>query len=208
MDSTRKIGFFGGSFDPVHCGHVSVAQDAFEQLGLDRLIFVPAAVPPHKLDWALSSGDDRLEMLRLAAAVNPCFEVSDLELRRGGVSFTVDTMSEIRAMNPAAQLFFIIGLDSLAELHLWFRIDDLLELCTVVPFARGGESVDEVAKKIKLPAVWKERLLSRVIQLHEIEISSSEIRRRAGAGLSISGLVPPPVELYIARRNLYQRGKI
>ena len=117
-------------------------------------------------------------------------------------------MSEIRAMNPSADLFFIIGLDSLAELHLWFRIDELLELCTVVPFARGGESVDEVAKKIKLLAVWKERLLSRVIQLHEVEISSSEIRRRAGAGLSISGLVPPPVELYIARRNLYQRGKI
>jgi nicotinate-nucleotide adenylyltransferase len=199
----EKIGVFGGSFDPVHLGHLTIAQDAVEQLELDRLIFVPAAVPPHKQEKRLADGRYRFDMLRLATESNLSFEVSDLELRRGGVSYTIDTISQLQAEHPGADLFFIIGLDSLAELHLWYKIDEILERCTVVPLARGGEDPERVAGEIRLSKDWKNRLLQRMIHIHEVEISSSEIRMRLAEGLSIRYLVPPEVEMYIAEHGVY-----
>jgi nicotinate-nucleotide adenylyltransferase len=200
----ERIGVFGGSFDPVHMGHLTIAQDAVEQLELNRLIFVPAAVPPHKQDKTLVEGRHRFEMLQLATEANLSFEVSDMEIRRGGVSYTFDTMKQIQFEHPGAELFFIIGLDSLAELHLWRNIEPLLELCTVVPFARGGEDPARVAEKIQLSNVWKTKLLERLIRIHEIEISASDIRMRQAEGLSIRYLVPPEVEMYIAEHHLYR----
>lgn len=199
----KRIGVFGGSFNPVHIGHLTIAQDAVEQLELDRLIFMPAAVPPHKQDKVLADGNHRLEMLRLATESNPGFEVSEMELQRGGVSYTFDTMTQIQNEHPDAELFFIIGLDSLPELHLWRNVNELLELCTVVPFARGGEDPTLVTEKIQLSNEWKKRLLERMIRIHEIEVSSSEIRMRVAEGLSIRYLVPPEVEMYIAEHHLY-----
>jgi len=199
----ERIGVFGGSFDPVHLGHLTIAQDAVEQLDLNRLIFVPAAVPPHKQGHTLAEGRHRFEMLQLATEGNLSFEVSDMELQRGGVSYTVDTMTQIQAENPGAELFFIVGLDSLAELHLWRNIEQLLEMCTVVPFARGGEDPARVAEQIQLSSAWKEKLLERLIRIHEIEISASEVRMRLAEGLSIRYLVPPEVEMYIAEHGLY-----
>jgi nicotinate-nucleotide adenylyltransferase len=200
---TERIGVFGGSFDPVHMGHLTVAQDAVERLELDRLIFVPAAVPPHKQDRTLAEGRHRLEMLQLATEENPGFEVSDMELRRGGVSYTFDTMKQIQFEHPGAELFFIVGLDSLTILHLWKNVGQLLELCTVVPFARGGEDPARIAGQIQLAEPWKTRLLERLIRIHEIEISASEIRMRLAEGLSIRYLVPPEVEMYIAEQGVY-----
>lgn len=194
---------FGGSFDPVHMGHLTVAQDAVEKLELDRLIFVPAAVPPHKQGKALADGCHRLEMLELATEANLSFEVSDMEIRRGGVSYTFDTMKQVQFEHPGAELFFIVGLDSLTILHSWRNIEQLLELCTVVPFARGGEDLTRIAKQIQLAELWKARLLERLIRIHEVEISSSEIRMRLAEGLSIRYLVPPEVEMYIAEHGLY-----
>jgi len=194
---------FGGSFDPVHMGHLTVAQDAVEQLELDRLIFVPAAVPPHKQDHTLADGEHRFAMLRLAAEDNPAFEVSDMELRRGGVSYTFETMQQIQAEHPGAELFFIVGLDSLMELHLWRNIDELLEQYAVVPFARGGEEPQRAAEKIELSEPWKNRLMERLIRIHEIEVSASEVRMRLAEGLSIRYLVPPEVEMYIFEHGLY-----
>ncbi len=199
----ERIGVFGGSFDPVHMGHLTIAQDAVEQLELNRLIFVPAAVPPHKLDKRLADGRHRFEMLQLATESNLSFEVSDMELQRGGVSYTFDTMTQIQFEHPGAELFFIVGLDSLTELHLWHRVNDLLELFTVVPFARGGEDPARVAENIRLPGEWKDRLMGRLIRIHEVEISASEIRMRLAEGLSIRYLVPPEVEMYIAEHGLY-----
>jgi nicotinate-nucleotide adenylyltransferase len=199
----ERIGVFGGSFDPVHIGHLTIAQDAVEQLELDRLIFVPAAVPPHKQEKTLVDGRHRFEMLQLATEGNLCFEVSDMELQRGGVSYTFDTMTQIQAEHPGATLFFIVGLDSLVELHLWRNVDKLLELCTIVPFARGGEDPARVAEQIQLSEPWKTGLLERLIRIHEIEISASEIRMRLAEGLSIRYLVPPEVEMYIAEHHLY-----
>jgi len=213
-ETTERIGVFGGSFDPVHMGHLTVAQDAVEQLELDRLIFVPAAVPPHKQDHTLADGEHRLAMLQLAAEDNPAFEVSDMELRRGGVSYTFETMQQVQAEHPGAEMFFIIGLDSLSELHLWRNIDELLTQYTVVPFARGGEDPQSAAGKAALsggPVTpesfgeggWTEKLMERLIRIHEIEISASEIRMRLAEGLSIRYLVPPEVEMYIFEHHLY-----
>ena len=199
----ERIGVFGGSFDPVHMGHLTIAQDAVEQLELDRLIFVPAAVPPHKQEKTLAVGQQRFEMLQLATEGNLSFEVSDMELRRGGVSYTVDTMKQIQLEHPGAELFFVVGLDSLTILHLWRNVEQLLELCTVVPFARGGEDPARVAEQIQLSKDWKNKLLGRVIRIHEVEISASEIRMRLAEGLSIRYLVPPEVEMYIAEHGIY-----
>lgn len=194
---------FGGSFDPVHTGHLTIAQDAVEQLRLDRLIFVPAAVPPHKQGKTLVDGHHRFEMLRLATEGVPKFEVSGMELKRGGISYSFDTMMQVREEHPGARLFFIVGIDSLAEFHLWRNVESLLELCTVVPFARGGEKPEQIAEQSRLPEEWKKRLFEQVVRTHEVEVSSSEIRRRIAAGLSIRTLVPPKVELYIAEHGLY-----
>ena len=199
----QRIGVFGGSFDPVHMGHLTIAQDAVEQLELDRLIFVPAAVPPHKQGRTLAEGRHRLEMLQLATESNLSFEVSDMELQRGGVSYTFDTMRQVQAEHPGAQLFFIVGLDSLTILHSWRNVDQLLELCTLVPFARGGEDPARVADQIQLPEPVKTGLMERLIRIHEIEISASEVRMRLAEGLSIRYLVPPEVEMYIAEHHLY-----
>ncbi|NOU36379.1 MAG: nicotinate-nucleotide adenylyltransferase [Kiritimatiellaceae bacterium] len=199
----ERIGVFGGSFDPVHMGHLTIAQDAVEQLELDRLIFVPAAVPPHKQGKALAEGRHRFEMLQLATEGNLSFEVSDMELQRGGVSYTFDTMTQVQSEHPGAELFFIVGLDSLTILHAWRNVDQLLEMCTIVPFARGGEDSAQIAAKIKLSEPWKTRLMERLIRIHEIEISASDIRMRLAEGLSIRYLVPPEVEMYIAEHGLY-----
>jgi nicotinate-nucleotide adenylyltransferase len=202
-NNRERIGVFGGSFDPVHMGHLTIAQDAVEQLELNRLIFVPAAVPPHKQDQVLAAGRHRLEMLRLATESNLSFEVSDMELRQGGVSYTFETMQQVQADHPGAELFFIVGLDSLTILHSWRNIEQLLKICTVVPFARGGEDPSRVAEKIQLSRDWKNRLLERLIRIHEVEISSSDIRMRLAEGLSIRYLVPPEVEMYIAEHGIY-----
>ena len=202
-NKSERIGVFGGSFDPVHMGHLTIAQDAVEQLELDRLIFVPAAVPPHKQGRTLAEGRHRLAMLELATEANLSFEVSDMELRRGGLSFTFDTMTQIQADHPGAELFFIVGLDSLTILHSWRNVGKLLEMCTVVPFARGGEDAALVARQIQLSGDWETKLLERMIRIHEIEISASEIRMRLAEGLSIRYLVPPEVEMYIAEHGLY-----
>ncbi|MDD3276605.1 MAG: nicotinate-nucleotide adenylyltransferase [Kiritimatiellales bacterium] len=205
MDKNRseKIGVFGGSFDPVHMGHLTIAQDAVEQLELDRLIFVPAAIPPHKQGKTLADGQQRFEMLQLATEGNLSFEVSNMELQRGGVSYTFDTMTQIQAEHPGAEMFFIVGLDSLTILHSWRNVDELLKNWTIVPFARGGENPARVAEQIQLSNVWKKQLLERLIRIHEIEISASEIRMRLAEGLSIRYLVPPEVEMYIAEHHLY-----
>lgn len=199
----ERIGIFGGSFDPVHMGHLTIAQDALEQLELKKMIFVPADIPPHKQHCQLTEGRHRLEMLRLAAEDNLQFEVSDLELVRGGVSYTIDTVLHQKEVYPEAELFFIIGLDSVTELHQWRQIDELLDTCTIVPMGRGGEDPETVLRESGLSDGWKKKLAERLIRIHEIGISSSEIRMRVAEGLSLRYLVPSAVEMYIAEHSLY-----
>lgn len=202
---TERIGILGGSFNPVHSGHLVLAQDALEQFGLARVVFVPAAQPPHKPSPGLAPASDRLEMLRLAVSGDARFEVSDIELQRGGVSYTVDTLRQFREQRPGAPLSFIIGGDTLRELHTWREIYTVLDLADLVTVARPGFRSDDLNEAtLRLRDPWPRRLAANVATGHLIEISSTDVRARVARGQSIRYLVPAAVEQYILSRALYR----
>ena len=201
----RRIGIVGGSFDPVHTGHLVIAQDALERLELEEVVFIPAAIPPHKQHLRRVSAEHRLNMLRLATEGDIRFSVSEIEVERGGVSFSVDTVSALKEHHPDVEWVLIVGSDTLVELHTWHRIDDLLKMCTVATLLRPGERcIDSIRDKIALPELQRERLLENLIEAHVMEISSTEIRMRIAEGLGIRYLVPPEVEMYICEHGLYR----
>jgi len=196
MKRKARIGLLGGTFNPIHLGHLLIAQDAMEQLGLDRVKFIPAAVPPHKpLDGNVSAAH-RLRMVRLAIRGEPRFEAEDLEVRRGGTSYTVETVAEMRRRYPSARFYFIMGADSLQELHRWYQIERLARLCAFVVVTRPG---------CAMPIVRDLPLHFRVVHGHACEIASRDIRERVARGQSIRWLVPDAVFRYIQRQKLYQR---
>jgi nicotinate-nucleotide adenylyltransferase len=202
----KKLGILGGSFNPIHVGHLVLAETAREALGLDRVILIPAKLPPHKRAEALAGGADRLAMVRLAIAGNPAFAVSDIELRRPGVSYTVDTVRALRKrLGPGTVIYFLIGMDTVAELATWREIARLARLCKFVPLNRPGHSVPNVATLERtlgrLPA---RAMLKRALDMPLIGISSSEIRRRVAEGRTIRYLVPDAVAAYIRRKRLYR----
>lgn len=198
----QRIGILGGTFNPIHLGHLLMAQDAMEQLRLDRVKFIPTALPPHKTAERLAPAADRLRMVRLAIRANPAFEADDIEIRRGGISYTVDTLCELRRRHPRARFYFIIGADSLRELHLWRQARRLVKLCTFVTVPRPGFEPKPVVDP-KLDAATRRRLRQHVLRGHACDIASSDIRRRVARGLSIRYLLPDAVRDYIRRRKLY-----
>lgn len=200
-----RIGILGGSFNPVHLGHLVMAQDALERFGLDRVLFVPANQPPHKPTPGMASAADRLTMLQLATRGDPRFAVCEEELQRGGVSYTVDTLRRLRELHPGAGLHFIIGGDTLRELHTWKDIYTVLELCVMVTIARPGfrtEGLD--AEGLRLDDPWPARLAANVVTGHLVAVSSTDIRARAARGWSVRYLVPDAVAQYIADGGLYR----
>jgi nicotinate-nucleotide adenylyltransferase len=199
----RRIGVLGGTFNPIHLGHLLVAQDAMEQMGLDGVKFIPSATPPHKTPEALASEHDRLQMIRLAIRWNARFEADDIELRRGGTSYTVDTLLELRRRDPRATFYFIIGADSLRELHLWREAQRVVRLCTFVTVPRPGFEAKPIVDR-RLDAASRKRLRQHVLRGHACDIASREIRSRVASGRSIRYLVPDAVTEYIRRRRLYQ----
>lgn len=202
----ERIGIFGGSFNPVHLGHLVVAQDALEHMGLNRIIFLPAAQPPHKTAQPLAPASDRLEMLRLAVADDPRFEVSNDEIDRGGVSYTVDTLRRFHERYPTSALYFLVGGDTLRELHTWREIETVLQLAEIVTVGRPGVPLDSLNEKtLRLPDPWPARLAANVVTGHRLEISATDIRGRCVRGRSIRYLVPPAVERYIAAHHLYSQ---
>ena len=202
---SKRIGVIGGSFDPLHFGHLVIAQDAVERLGLSEVVFIPAAYPPHKLHVQQADARHRLEMIRLAVAEDSRFSVSDIELRRGGVSYTIDTVLGLKEERPLVDWVLIVGSDTLVELHSWYKIDELLDLCEIASFLRPGEAdPKEIAGKVLLAEHQKQRLLENMIEAHLVEISSTEIRQRVAEGRSIRYLVPPEVEEYIFKHRLYR----
>lgn len=201
----RKVGLFGGSFDPVHSGHMIIAQDAAEKLELDEVIFIPAGIPPHKQHLQQASSEHRLNMLNLAVESDIRFATSDLEIGRGGISYTFDTVFEFHNSLKNTDLYLIVGSDTLVDLHNWYNIDEILELCEVASFMRPGESERTVIEqKVRLDAALKERVLANAFESHMVDISSSEIRMRVAEGLSIRYLVPTEVEMYIFEHGLYR----
>ena len=197
-----RIGIFGGTFNPVHLGHLIVAQDACDQFELNKILFIPCAIPPHKAIGNLADNQHRLRMLDACLEGDPHFESSNLEIERGGVSYTFETVRELRRQDPGAEWFLILGSDSLLELHTWRLVGELLKEVPIVTLIRPGTPLP-TPEALGLPAPWPERLLGNVRVGHQIEISSGDIRRRCAEGLSIRYLVHPAVEMYIAEHGLY-----
>jgi nicotinate-nucleotide adenylyltransferase len=201
-----KIGLFGGTFDPPHSGHLIVAQDAALALSLDRVLFMPAAQPPHKLGRAMSPAAIRAEMLGLAIAENPLFAFSSLELEREGPSYTVDTLERLTREQPGVQWTLLIGADQYAEFELWREPAVIRSRARIAVLARGGGSdgTAPVAAAGIPPLEPLEHGDVRV-QVTRIDISATQIRARVAAGQPIRYMVPAAVEQFIFEHGLYSR---
>ncbi len=191
----QHIGIFGGSFDPVHTGHVLVAQAAIEELQLSRLFLIPAACSPFKVDQQPTSAAHRLAMLRLAFAGRTDCEVDDLEIQRGGTSFTIDTVRHFAQKFAGAKLFYLIGADNVPKLNQWRDANDLAKLTEFVVIPRPGDA----PAPLPLPSPFRGRYLDGF----PFGVSASQIRARAKAGLPLKPLVPAAVAQFIQNNRLY-----
>jgi nicotinate-nucleotide adenylyltransferase len=194
------LGVFGGSFDPVHFGHLRMAEEARIQAGLDRVLFVPTQVSPFKVGRTVTPGEQRLEMLHIALADNPAFAASDVELTRPGPSYTVDTLRLLKEQYPTAELFFLTGTDAVRDLPKWRQPEEILSLARFLVAARPG--VDKADVLHALPDLWEARIA--FIEMPELDISSTYLRERLRDGRSVRYLLPRAVEEYIVSRGLYR----
>jgi len=200
-----RLGIFGGSFNPVHYGHLLLAESCRETCALDEVWLVPAAVPPHKQSAVLAPGKARLEMLELALAGNEVLRPSAIELERGGVSYTVDTLASIAEQKRGANLFVLMGADSLADLPTWREPARICTLATPIVVRRAGSPEPDFA--VLAPLVSAERLaeIRRLqVEMPMIELSSTDLRERAAAGKSLRFRTPRAVEKYIETHGLYR----
>jgi nicotinate-nucleotide adenylyltransferase len=193
MKTPQRLGLYGGSFDPVHCGHLLVAQAACEEILLDRLFFIPAARSPFKPDAAPAPALDRLRLLRLALAGRANCEIDEQEIRRGGTSFTVDTVRDYIRRFPAATFFYLIGADHVPTLPAWRESAELARLVEFVIIPRPGQK----------PAALPRPFVGRELAGFPLGVSSSQVRRRVKAGQSVCGLVPDAVAESIHNSKLY-----
>ncbi len=201
-----RLGILGGTFDPVHYGHLLLAECCREQCRLDAVWFLPAAVPPHKQDRELTPAIQRIEMLELAIAGNPAFSVCRYETDRGGVNYTVDTLAHFRSEDASRELFFLLGADMLLDLPHWRNAPRVCELALPVVVRRpGAEPVDfDCLQGIASPARI-ELIRRHQVEMPEIGISSTDLRRRVFSGQSIRYQVPRAVEMYIETHGLYRQ---
>ena len=202
---SKKIGIMGGTFDPIHLGHLATAESVREIFALDEILFIPAARPPHKLGKPVTDEHHRLAMTTLATRSNKFFRVSDMELKRTGLSYTLDTMNELhKTFGSSTELFFIIGADSLADLSKWHASRELVRKCHFIATTRQGVDVDFSAVESFFGATAREHI--HRVTTPGLEISSTDIREKARLGRSIKYLVPEVVEEYILREKLYCEG--
>jgi len=192
-----RIGIFGGTFDPVHHAHLIIADFVRLEAKLDRVIFVPSAISPHKQGEEVAVAADRLAMLQAAIGQSTVFEVSDMEIKRGGVSYSVDTVRELAGEHPKDQLFLMIGSDNLAEFSTWKDPDEILKRAELIAFKRPGHEVNPSEVPIGKEAI--------ICDIPGIDISSTQVRKRVAAGLPIGLMVPEGVEKYIIEHGLYKR---
>ncbi len=199
-----RVGLFGGTFDPVHYGHLLLAEVCREQSDLDEVWFLPAAVPPHKQDAELASDEARAEMIELAVAGNPGFLVSRSELERGGVSYTIDTLRHFRDETPDAELFFLMGADMLHDLPNWREAEEVCRLAVPIVARRPGNG--PLNYECLASIVSAERIATfreYQVEMPQLDLSSSEIRQRVGEGRSIRYRTPRVVQKYIETHQLY-----
>ena len=188
----KKIGIFGGTFDPIHTGHLIIAQEVSRYLKLNKIIFVPAYIPPHKKNRDLASAIDRYKMVKMAIRNNPKFKISSSEIRRRGKSYSIDTLREFRVrFGDKTALFFIIGSDTIKELKDWKEISNINKLVTFVVVKRSKYPIGNLSKSIQR------------VNIPQINISSSEIRKLIKRRKSIQYLVPDRVMNYILKNKIY-----
>jgi nicotinate-nucleotide adenylyltransferase len=216
----KKLGILGGTFNPIHCGHLAAAEEVRDRLNLDRILFIPSYLPPHKSEEEIPSAVQRLEMVRLATTGNPFFEPSEIEIDRGGRSFTIDTVEALQQLFPGTELYFITGLDSFSEIQTWHQWERLLTLCNFVVISRPGYHFGDLAKISFMKSAAHElarldqgelrqaivRSAAFTISLEMIplfDISSTDIRNRVKEGVSIKYLLPDEIETYIITNKLY-----
>ncbi|HEX7512180.1 MAG TPA: nicotinate-nucleotide adenylyltransferase [Candidatus Methylomirabilis sp.] len=224
-----RIGIMGGTFDPIHLGHLRAAEEIYWAFGLDRIIFVPAARPPHKEEVVAASAMHRYEMVSLATVFTPYFTVSPIELQREGKSYSVETVREFQRLSgPDTNLYFVVGVDAFLEMSEWREAKELLTLARVIVTARPGWHLDEVEhllapeqrrllghptfKYLKVSEVDPERVEEApaprqvlLVEVVSLDIASREIRQLVEEGRSIRHLVPDTVAAYMAKNRLYQR---
>jgi len=217
---SQKLGILGGTFNPIHYGHLAAAEEVRVRLHLDRVLFIPSFIPPHKQEEDVPSAAHRLEMVRLATAGNVSFEPSDSEIKRGGRSYTIDTIEALRQAYPAGELYFITGADSFLDIQAWKHWERLLTSCTFVVLSRPGYRFSDLLKiNFMRPAEKQFTKLDQgelteavvrsgafTVYLEMIplyDISSTDIRKRVKEGRSIKYLLPEAVETYIIKNKLY-----
>lgn len=199
----RRLGIMGGTFDPIHYGHLVTAEGARYSFGLDRVIFVPSGRPPHKPGHIVSDPLDRYKMTCLAVASNPFFCASAIEVERPGPSFTIDTVRAVMQLYPGAKIYFITGADALLEIFKWKDFDILLTICNFVAATRPGYCLFELREKTaSLPSGLKQNI--SYMEVPALAISSTEIRQRVRDGRPIKYLLPESAEDYIKNNKLYR----
>ncbi len=223
----NRLGLLGGSFNPIHNGHLAIAHQVYERLRLSRILFIPTGDPPHKQIGSLAPAQARLEMLTLAIAETPFFEVSTIEMNRAGKSYSIDTVREVHAQyGPSWELFFIIGLDAFLEFSTWRAPEELLQLCHFLVVPRPGQSFQSLSKIPLLPNLNTQALRQldlgvvdqveiavpgssglTCILLRPCLISASEIRKRIQGNLPLANMLPTSVESYILQHSLYQEDR-
>lgn len=201
----KRMGIMGGTFDPIHYGHLAAAEEAWAKLSLDQVVFVVANIPPHKIGEEITPAKHRYAMVELAIASNPHFFISRVDLDRPGPSYSVDTVRLLKqGWGPDSEIFFIMGMDSLMEIDAWHEPDQLIRLCRLVAVERPGFQPDLEALEAKVPGIAARTVM---IDMPAVDISSSDLRRRVREGLPIKYQVPPEVEEYIHGHGLYlERG--
>ena len=202
-----KVGILGGTFDPIHIGHLIVAEEARYQLGLGRIIFLPAGKPYFKKDRIVSTKSDRLEMIKLGIKDNPLFEVSEIELAREGPTYSIDSITRLKKeLGDNVQLCFLVGMDALADIHKWKHPAELIEICQVVGLTRAGYDAFDWAKiEDKMPGASQK---IKIIEVSKIGVSSTDVRMMVGSGISVRYLVPDAVVRYIEEHKLYKSGDL
>jgi len=199
----QRIGVIGGTFDPIHYGHLAAAEEARVRMNLERVLFVVAGVPPHKLDEEVTPVEHRLAIVSLAIASNPHFEISRVDVDRPGPSYTVDTISILRKQwGQETEVYFIMGLDSLVELPTWHHPQRLIQLCRLLAVKRPGFETDMAELEASVPGISSR---VEIIDMPEVDISSSDLQQRVRDGLPIKYQVPEEVERYIMEHGLYRR---
>jgi nicotinate-nucleotide adenylyltransferase len=215
----ERIGWLGGTFNPVHNGHLRAAEEVRRRLGLGCILFVPSYLPPHKVSMEIASAEDRFAMVRLATQDQPAFEPSSIEIDVREKSYSIDTLNKIRSLHGDSWILFILGIDAFLAIETWKSYQELLERCRFVVMSRPGYRLEEA--RPALPAVYAESIfelaegrplaedvLERcrvfLVAIDALGISSTDIRRRIAEGRPLAGLVPEAVESYIKVKRLYQ----